>query len=296
MKILKHLTANAIHLDSFPFQRELSMEAYLIENPSVLALEDDEIPEIINDELSIPDGRKSKKSDGRIDLLLKYPSIQTLGVVELKKGEISISNITQLKDYLEHRNFIFEESKKDCKEFKKVNWLGVLVGTSISENLVKHIEENKEVLLDSGEFVPLVALTIRRYKSNDGQIFIATDTYVAEGKKDYTKYEFEGESYPKNRLVLAVMKKYCEDHPQITFEELKKVFPDETQGSFGVFQTVEFAKKYDPPRYFEDSKDVITLKEGKRMVVCSNWAFDTIGDFIDVAKQNGYKIKVDQNR
>lgn len=291
MKILKHLTANAIHLESFPFQRELSMEAYLIENPGVLAVDEDEIPEVINDELSVPGGRKSKRTDGRIDLLLKYPSTETLGVVELKKGEIGTSNIDQLKDYLEHRDYILGESKKECKEFKKVNWLGVLVGTSISEELVSHLRAGGGISLGNGDKVPLLALTIRRYKSDDGQVFIATDTYMEVNKKDYTRYSFEGEDYPKNRLVLAVVKKVCANNPKITYDELKQIFPDEAQGSFGVFQTFEYAKKYDPPRYFQSPEDIIALKDGSRIVVCSNWAYDTIGSFLSIAKKLGHKIE-----
>lgn len=41
MRIDSHLTANDVHLELFPFKRELLMEAYLIDNESVLALDDD---------------------------------------------------------------------------------------------------------------------------------------------------------------------------------------------------------------------------------------------------------------
>jgi len=86
MKILKHLTANDLKIDDFPFLRELSMEAYLIENPSVLALEEDGFnyedgPEVIADELVLPNGRISKEGDGRIDLLVKYSEAETLGII-----------------------------------------------------------------------------------------------------------------------------------------------------------------------------------------------------------------------
>jgi hypothetical protein len=59
MKIYKHLTANAINLVPFDFLRELSMEAYLIENPMVLTLDNDgfEDVEILEDELTISSGR-----------------------------------------------------------------------------------------------------------------------------------------------------------------------------------------------------------------------------------------------
>ena len=74
MRIYRHLTANAMHLEPFPFKRELAMEAYLSENEGVLALDDDVMSdvELIDTELTIKVGRSSKDTDGRIDLLVTY--------------------------------------------------------------------------------------------------------------------------------------------------------------------------------------------------------------------------------
>ncbi len=74
MKLYTHLTANNIKLQEMPFIRELSMEAYLIENEDVLSLDEENLSdvEIIDSELTIKFGRKSKDSDGRIDLLALY--------------------------------------------------------------------------------------------------------------------------------------------------------------------------------------------------------------------------------
>jgi hypothetical protein len=54
MKLLRHFTANEEQLEPFPFRRELSMEAYLIENEGVLALDDDVFSsvEIVEEELA----------------------------------------------------------------------------------------------------------------------------------------------------------------------------------------------------------------------------------------------------
>lgn len=38
-QIFKHVTAGGIHLEPMDFQRELAMEAYLIENKDVLTLD-----------------------------------------------------------------------------------------------------------------------------------------------------------------------------------------------------------------------------------------------------------------
>ena len=41
MKLYRHFTANEEKIEEFAFKRELTMEAYLIENEGVLALDDD---------------------------------------------------------------------------------------------------------------------------------------------------------------------------------------------------------------------------------------------------------------
>jgi hypothetical protein len=55
MQIFRHFTANDVQLEPFPFKRELSMEAYIIENERVLGLDSDTFSnvEIIETELTL---------------------------------------------------------------------------------------------------------------------------------------------------------------------------------------------------------------------------------------------------
>ena len=66
------------------------MESYLVENEGVLALDNDTFSDvtIIQEELTLKQGRSSKDTDGRIDILLTY-SNEYIGVVELKLGELN---------------------------------------------------------------------------------------------------------------------------------------------------------------------------------------------------------------
>ena len=53
--------------------------------------------------------------------------------------------------------------------------------------------------------------------------------------RDKSKYMFEGRVYAKNRLVLAVIKKYVEQNNP-TYEQLSNVFDKSLQGSLGVVE------------------------------------------------------------
>jgi hypothetical protein len=90
MQLYRHLTANHITLKPMPFLRELSMEAYLVENPEILALDTDELSSVavIEAEVPVPKGRPSRQGDGRIDLIASYGEA-TLGIIELKLARIS---------------------------------------------------------------------------------------------------------------------------------------------------------------------------------------------------------------
>lgn len=53
----------------------------------------------------------------------------------------------------------------------------------------------------------------------------------------------DGKRYAKNRLVLAVVQKYMEMHPDISASELIGAFDKSLQGSLGVVRTLSDVEK-----------------------------------------------------
>ena len=112
-----------------------------------------------------------------------------------------------------------------------------------------------------------------------------------QSNRDKTKFMFEGKVYPKNRLVLAIVKKYvAENNP--TFEQLNSVFDKSLQGSLGVVELYDNAIKISdaPKRYFMKEEDVINLKNQK-VVVCTQWGIYNIIKFIKQAKSLNFNIE-----
>ena len=112
--------------------------------------------------------------------------------------------------------------------------------------------------------------------------------------KDFSKYLFEGKTYGKSRLVLAVVKKYVEDHHPTTFDKLESAFPSSIQGSLGVVRRIEdVSDKYKGiggvKRYFVD--DVIYLASGEQVIVCTQFGATNTEKFVDHAVNAlGYTI------
>ena len=108
--------------------------------------------------------------------------------------------------------------------------------------------------------------------------------------RDKTKYMFEGKVYAKNRLVLAIVKKFVEDNNP-TRDQLFSVFDKSLQGSLGVVEVYENAIKISDAskRFFLKEDDVIKLKDA-RVVVCTQWGIFNIVKFIKQAQSLGYNI------
>jgi hypothetical protein len=113
--------------------------------------------------------------------------------------------------------------------------------------------------------------------------------------KDFSKYLFEGKTYGKSRLVLAVVKKYVEDHQPATFAELKDAFPDALQGSLGVVRRIgDVSDKYKGiggvKRYFVD--DIIRLMSGEQVIICTQFCATNTEKFVEHAVNKlGYIIE-----
>ena len=152
--------------------------------------------------------------------------------------------------------------------------------------------DDGQLLVDIQQIIPLpeaIDYQIQiREKSELGKVAKA-----AASAKDYTRYNFEGDIYWKNRLVLAVVSAYVRDNPEVTIDLLRSQFPDELQGSYGVIQEAELIKSdlKKSQRFFIKDDEILELPdEQTKVVVCNQWGIDNIISFIDRAKKLGFEI------
>ncbi len=156
------------------------------------------------------------------------------------------------------------------------------------------------LILDLIDRVTLLEQEMAKLKSQNKNISLNTgiynDTYNSSliksgNSKDNTKYLFEGRSYGKNRLVLAIVKGYVKKHPDISAEMLQIVFDKSLQGSLGVVRKLSevHINCSDPNRRFF-MKDTIITTTGP-CVVCSQWGANlNIERFIARSRQLGFNI------
>lgn len=284
MEIFRQITANNIELKDYPFLKELAMEAYLIENEDILKLDTENFAEVtvLDAEIALKGGRKTSNSDGRIDILAKY-GLDYLAIVELKINEINELTLIQLEDYLNEKDQLLTNNPDLWTENENSpNWAGVLVGTSISPELQRKLQNGYVTV--SG--IPIAGMIIRRFRSLKNEIFVITDTFFKYNytNRDFSQFEFNGKIYNKSRLVNMVLKNYVQLNPDITYAELEKIFPQRLQGSMGVFETTDNAQEiYDRTghkRHYLKAEELIELSDS--IIATSNqWGIKNIEPFVN---------------
>lgn len=116
--------------------------------------------------------------------------------------------------------------------------------------------------------------------------------------RDYTKFSFNGSAfYNKREFVLEVIRHYVREHPNITYSDLQKQFPDELHKSFGVVRLMsDISQKMVlrpdlKKRYFLKPEEIIVLSGRTQVVVTNQWG-TYFPNFLKVAKTL-YDIKSD---
>jgi hypothetical protein len=116
-----------------------------------------------------------------------------------------------------------------------------------------------------------------------------------KGKRDTSKYTFNGKTFAKGRLVHAVVQDYVTKNPNISFDDLKKAFPDEWQaGGAKSTNRAVFVKLSDAEKLFNDKghrrhffKKGEAIQLSDEVVAISNqWGIGNIGDFVEGSNQN----------
>jgi hypothetical protein len=284
MEIFRQITANNIELKEYPFLKELAMEAYLMENEDILKLDAKNFAEVtvLDAEIALKKGRKTSNRDGRIDILARY-GLDYLAIVELKINEINDDTLIQLEDYLDEREQLIKKHPEFWTENENApNWVGVLVGTSISPELQRKLKDGYQ----SKHGIPIAGMIISRFRSKRNEIFVITDTFFKFNytNRDFSKFEFKGETHNKSRLINKVLRTYIEQNPSLGYAELERIFPQFLQGSMGVFTTDENAQEiFDRTghkRYYIKPEELIRLSDST-IATCNQWGKGNIENFVN---------------
>lgn len=123
------------------------------------------------------------------------------------------------------------------------------------------------------------------------------------GERDTTKFSLDGGAnyFGKGKFVREVVAHFMEQNPNMTFEQLVQIFPDNLQGSYGVLRTLESINdsthdKGDLKRRYVMSDDLIlTSADGIRFAVSNQWGRYNFVNILELLEKWGWNIMKKQN-
>lgn len=204
-------------------------------------------------------------------LIKAYEAIEMLKALDLPVSEEQFRGVAKLeKEYLQEEIIPLLKQKLESKVRKVKGKFKVEVNFDKDNGL------SMNVMDDMGKH------TLSTSIIEDGLSARDTSKYSIDG----------GEPLNKRRFVLAVIKKYVESHPGISYGELKQLFPDELSGSplHGVIRTYRDVKekiKSQPDlnkRFFLNEDDLIILSDGLVLTVYNQWGTH-FSNFLEVAEK-----------
>ena len=280
---------------TFPNKKRERIKAYIDGDTSVVSQWEDK-----NQVESI------KRSSSRYIIHVKYPNgsefssnlvWETLVDVVNYAGPERVKrlNITCMGDNLIssrlNDNPIYRTAQKDIGQ-------GLYVCTYSSTDIkFKQIER-----INRGLHLGLIVEKVYIDENGNSQVKNDDTPYawdeLKSGSRDRTKYSFEGgEFLNKRRFVLEVIKYYVRCHPQISYEDLIRVFPatlhsNKLNGVIKRYNDVIKQIAINPNvrnRFFMKDNEVITLSSGMKVVVHNQWG-DDFNKFLKVV-ESLYTVK-----
>ena len=164
-----------------------------------------------------------------------------------------------------------------------------LNGLFLFNLLKKLVSENKVAEVDE-DGIKLYSLGDVKHKGIAPEL-VKKEPVPKSADRDSSKYRFNGQKYGKGPLVRAIVEQYVKDNPIITYDELKKVFPNTLMPRLGVFEDVETAKKLarGGNRYFTKPEHIIKLAN-KKIVVCNQWTLALLTEFLSCTEALGFTL------
>lgn len=249
----------------------------------------------------------------KINLYVFLTPISSLDLEKLKEPECSCKEYTQLnyqlivdfmlepalkRNITSKTEFIIRQYlqslsqptiDKDNDEYKQ--GLIMALGTEERNLLNKFWEKNQKLILAT-----LYAISSDKHQEEDVRDGVSS-ALNSLSNRDFSKFEFKGEIYNKARLVNKVIRTFVEEDPSISFAELESSFPQNIQGSLGIFDKEENAQEVynrtGHKRHYLKSDELIKLSDS--IIATSNqWKLSNIIKFVNYVNElnNGFRIDI----
>lgn len=271
----------------FSYMRQLKLEYGLLIGQAIQVFYDGVL--VQQDDPVLLDTIRFERNSEKGEEFVKLFSKESFDFDSLKEYTLqSIRKINRKQDHLLLLNRIAsEEFRYNVLNLIKQEFIGEydgeLIDTVLGELNIEITIKKKSGLIKSD---PINGIE----PPNEFRDANAFSKLTTSNERDYSKYLFNGGIFGKSRLVLAVIKDYVANNPDVTFSELKKIFPDNLQGQ-ETFTTEDQAKRKNDRRNFIKPDELISLPDSI-IAVNTQWGLGNINRFINHCKQLNIDIEL----
>jgi len=247
---------------------------------------DKTLVDVVNLQTSIEDYRlnKTEVNKKNIERLKKAELIETIGETAFKYNGFEY----KIKRVVDRTILLYENENLYLNSLRP-----------FFHKLVNELELNVDLYYPNSDELKNtrdLGRDIINYINNLDNINVSLESKNKISKRDYTKYIINNNSIklPKNRFVLEFIREFLKQN-QISFYDLKLIFPDELQGSIGVINKLEFVQtKYNhtkDKRHFVKANEVLISSDNVEFVVCTEWSLENIQHILKIARIKGFEIE-----
>lgn len=154
--------------------------------------------------------------------------------------------------------------------------------------LYKHQEQ---ILVDVQQIIPLPEVESYQIKIKQQS---EERREARKSSKDYTRYLFQGNSFNKRKLVLAVIQHWVSENKPSSISELLQAFPQEILRG-GLFvpeqEAKEIYQRQGIYRHFLGEEEVLEFSDSTRYAISNQWGKGNIEKFVNQSKKLGYEVE-----
>lgn len=147
-----------------------------------------------------------------------------------------------------------------------------------------------DIFIDVQQIIPLPEVEIYQVKIKQQS---EERREARNHQKDYTQYIFNGLTYNKRKIVLAIISTWVKDNNPETFKDLITAFPQEIHaGSLFIplKKAIEIYERQKIYRHFLNDNEIVTIQD-KKYAISNQWGKGNIEHFINRSRELGFEIQ-----
>ena len=118
-------------------------------------------------------------------------------------------------------------------------------------------------------------------------------TAARESTRDYSRYVWQGKTYPKNQLAHAIILDWVQNNQPATVQEVRSAFPVPSHRY--MVEPLEHAERIEErdgrARHYKEENQLLRFSSGQVWAVSRGWQLNTITEFVAAARALGYEVE-----